>query len=106
LTAPIPRQLRALAEAENARRRAERTTTDARQFAVADFSHELLDVSDHLQRAVAAAEHVASTPATRLAAASASYFCVSLRTKPASVTTPFLTDTAMSRDRDRIPALP
>src|SRR5258706_11160944 len=38
----------------------------------------------------------ATTPATRFASASAWYFCMKLRTNPASVTTPLLTVTAMS----------
>jgi molecular chaperone GrpE len=50
------RMLRALAEAENTRRRAGREAKDARQYAVADFARELLPVADNLQRAIAAAE--------------------------------------------------
>src|SRR5258708_16621836 len=50
------RMLRALAEAENTRRRAERAQRDARQFAIADFARELLPVADNLQRTIAAAE--------------------------------------------------
>jgi molecular chaperone GrpE len=50
------RMLRALADAENARRRAERSATEARQSAVADVVRELLPVADNLQRAIAAAE--------------------------------------------------
>jgi len=49
------RLLRALAEAENVRRRADRTAQDARNFAVADLSRELLTVVDNLRRAIAAA---------------------------------------------------
>jgi len=57
------RMLRALAEAENTRRRAERAAQDARQYAVADFARELLPVVDNLQRSIAAAErHAAATP--------------------------------------------
>jgi molecular chaperone GrpE len=56
------RMLRALAEAENSRRRAERAADDARLYANADFGRELLAVADNLQRAIAAAEqHEAGT---------------------------------------------
>jgi molecular chaperone GrpE len=57
------RLLRALADAENTRRRAERTAKAARQYAVADFARELLAVADNLQRALAAAEQAPDTPA-------------------------------------------
>jgi molecular chaperone GrpE len=50
------RLLRALADAENVRRRADRAAQDARNFAVADFSRELLTVVDNLRRAITAAE--------------------------------------------------
>jgi molecular chaperone GrpE len=50
------RLLRALADAENTRRRAERAVADARQYAIADFARELLSVADNLQRAIVAAE--------------------------------------------------
>ena len=50
------RLLRALADAENVRRRADRAAQDARSFAVADLSRELLTVVDNLRRAIAAAE--------------------------------------------------
>jgi molecular chaperone GrpE len=50
------RLLRALAEAENVRRRAGRAAQDARNFAVADLSRELLTDVDNLRRAIAAAE--------------------------------------------------
>jgi molecular chaperone GrpE len=49
------RLLRALADTENTRRRAERNVEDARQYAIAGFARELLAVMDNLQRAVAAA---------------------------------------------------
>jgi len=48
------RMLRALADAENTRRRAERNVEDARQYAIAGFARELLAVMDNLQRAAAA----------------------------------------------------
>ena len=50
------RLLRALAEVENTRRRAERSVADAREYAISDFAAELLSVVDNLQRTVAAAE--------------------------------------------------
>ena len=52
----IDRLLRALADADNARKRAERMAADARQFAIGDFARELLVVADNLERALAAAE--------------------------------------------------
>ena len=50
------RLLRALAEVENTRRRAERSAAEAREYGVFDFAAELLSVADNLQRAVASAE--------------------------------------------------
>jgi molecular chaperone GrpE len=44
------RLLRALADAENARRRADRAAEDARKYAIAEFGRELLLVVDNLQR--------------------------------------------------------
>ena len=44
--------LRALAEAENVRRRAEREKTDAQRFAVTRFARDLLAVADNLNRAL------------------------------------------------------
>ena len=49
------RLLRALADAENTRRQAERRVEDIRQFAVADFAREVLIVLDNLERTIAAA---------------------------------------------------
>jgi len=46
------RLLRALAEAENVRRRAERERDDARKYAVANFAKDLLDAADNLRRAI------------------------------------------------------
>jgi molecular chaperone GrpE len=54
--ARIDRLLRALADAENARRRAERTSAEARQYAIGDFARDLLTVADNLQRALTAAD--------------------------------------------------
>lgn len=50
------RLLRALAEVENTRRRAERSAYEARQYAIADFARELLPVADNLDRALEAAK--------------------------------------------------
>lgn len=46
--------LRALAEAENTRRRAERDREEASKYAVANFARSLLSVADNLRRALAA----------------------------------------------------
>jgi molecular chaperone GrpE len=46
------RLLRALAETENTRRRAERDRSDASQYAVTRFARDLLHVSDNLRRAL------------------------------------------------------
>lgn len=48
------RLLRALAEAENTRRRADSAIADARRYAIADFARELLTIADNFQRALAA----------------------------------------------------
>ena len=50
------RLLRALAEEENTRRRAERTVEEARQYAISDFAREILTIADTLQRTIAAAD--------------------------------------------------
>jgi len=47
--------VRALADAENTRRRAERAAEEVRKYAIADFARELLAVADNLQRTIAAA---------------------------------------------------
>lgn len=52
--------LRALADAENVRRRADRAVEEARKFAVADFARELVVVVDNLQRTIDAIESQAS----------------------------------------------
>ena len=44
--------LRALAEAENVRRRAQRDKEDASRYAIANFAREMLSVSDNLKRAM------------------------------------------------------
>jgi molecular chaperone GrpE len=46
------RLMRALADAENTRRIAERRVQDARQYAIADFAREMLQVADNLRRAI------------------------------------------------------
>jgi molecular chaperone GrpE len=47
--------LRALAEAENTRRRAERQSAEARVYAIDRFAQDLLPIADALQRALQAA---------------------------------------------------
>jgi molecular chaperone GrpE len=46
------KMLRALADADNTRKRAERTQIDTTKFAVAGFARDLLDVADNLRRAI------------------------------------------------------
>ena len=55
------RLLRALADAENTRRRAESAAAEARKYAIADFGRELLAVADNLQRTIAAASRSPET---------------------------------------------
>jgi molecular chaperone GrpE len=47
------RLLRALAEVENVRRRADRDLNDTRQYAVAKFAGDMLRVADNMERAIA-----------------------------------------------------
>ncbi|HWY66244.1 MAG TPA: nucleotide exchange factor GrpE [Rhizomicrobium sp.] len=47
-------RLRALAEAENVRRRAEKERTDASQYAVTKFARDMLGIADNFARALAA----------------------------------------------------
>lgn len=47
------RLLRALADVENTRRRAERDLSDMRQYAIANFAGDMLNVADNLERAIA-----------------------------------------------------
>jgi molecular chaperone GrpE len=56
------RLLRALADAENTRRRAAQSAEAARQRTIADVMLEMLPISDNLQRAIAAASDRASEP--------------------------------------------
>jgi len=55
------RLLRALADAENTRRRSESAAAEARKYAIADFARELLAVADNLQRTIAAASRSPET---------------------------------------------
>jgi molecular chaperone GrpE len=55
------RLLRALADAENTRRRTEDRIEDARKFSIADFARELLIVLDNLKRAITAAQGEAAS---------------------------------------------
>jgi molecular chaperone GrpE len=48
------RLLRALADAENTRRQADRKAEDTRKFAIAEFARELLPIIDNLQRVLEA----------------------------------------------------
>lgn len=57
--------LRALAEVENTRRRAERQAAEARAYAIDRFAGDLLPVADTLTRALAAAPQDATDEATR-----------------------------------------
>lgn len=50
--------LRALAEAENVRRRAQRDVSDARLYAVTSFARDLLNVADNFRRAMEAVDGV------------------------------------------------
>lgn len=61
------RLLRALAEIENVRRRAEREIDDTRQYAIAKFAGDMLSVADNMQRAIASVPTVvrASDPAVK-----------------------------------------
>ena len=48
--------LRALAEAENVRRRAEREKSDAAKYAITNFAREVLGVADNMKRAMASVD--------------------------------------------------
>jgi len=50
--------LRALADAENVRRRAQKDVADARAYAITSFARDLLSVRDNFQRALQSAESV------------------------------------------------
>jgi molecular chaperone GrpE len=57
--------LRAAAEAENVRRRAEREMNDARAYAIQRFAKDLFGVADNLERALQAAPKDAIDPAVK-----------------------------------------
>ena len=57
--------LRAAAEAENTRRRAERETNDARAYAIQRFAKDLFGAADNLERALAAAPAAAADPGVK-----------------------------------------
>lgn len=48
------KMMRALAEAENTRKRAEKMQSDTQKYAVAGFAKDMLDIADNLRRALAA----------------------------------------------------
>jgi molecular chaperone GrpE len=60
--ARIDSLMRALADADNARKRAERHAAEVRQYAIGDFARDLLLVADNLRRALAAAETGTADP--------------------------------------------
>ena len=57
--------MRAAAEAENTRRRAERETNDARAFAIQRFAKDLFQAADNLERALMAAPKDAADPGVK-----------------------------------------
>ncbi len=57
--------LRAAAEAENTRRRAEKETNDARAYAIQRFSRDLFEAADNLERALLAAPREDADPAVK-----------------------------------------
>ncbi len=60
--------LRAVAEAENTRRRAQREREDAVRYAAANFARDMVQVSDNLRRAIASLkpeEHDAASPSIK-----------------------------------------
>ncbi|WP_453978369.1 nucleotide exchange factor GrpE [Brevundimonas sp. Marseille-Q4549] len=60
------RLLRALADAENLRRRAARDLEEARQYAVARFAGDVVNVADNLERAVGSASRATEGAADQL----------------------------------------
>ena len=56
-------RLRALAEAENTRRRADKAVQDERQYGVSKFARDMLSVADNLRRAIEAASAARNDPA-------------------------------------------
>jgi molecular chaperone GrpE len=65
LQAAKEQALRALAEAENTKRRTEREANDARAYAIQKFARDLLDAADNLGRAVQHAPRDAEDPQVR-----------------------------------------
>ena len=59
--------LRALAETENVRRRADRDKDDAAKYAITNFAREMLNVADNLRRAIASLPEEARTDDPTLA---------------------------------------
>lgn len=57
--------LRAAAETENIRRRAERETNDARAYAIQRFANDLFQAADNLEQAVLASPRGAEDPAVK-----------------------------------------
>ena len=57
--------LRAIAEAENTRRRAEREANDARAFAIQRFAKDLFGAADNLERALMASPRDGADPAMK-----------------------------------------
>ena len=57
--------LRAIAEAENTRRRAEREANDARAFAIQRFAKDLFGAADNLERALQASPRDSADPALK-----------------------------------------
>jgi molecular chaperone GrpE len=57
--------LRVAADAENAKRRAEREANDARHFAIQRFAQDLLGAADNMARALQAAPRDAADPAVK-----------------------------------------
>lgn len=58
--------LRALAEAENVRKRAERERQEVTQYAITNFARDLLTVADNLTRAIESMEKAASDDTQKL----------------------------------------
>jgi molecular chaperone GrpE len=65
LTETKDRLLRALAETENTRRRAQREREDIQRYAIANFAKDVLTVADNLRRAIEAAGEGAQDGLTR-----------------------------------------
>ena len=59
------RLLRAVAEEQNTRRRAEKEKSDTRAYAVTGFARDMLDVADNLSRAVAAVDETSLAEASQ-----------------------------------------